>query len=115
MIQISRETAIPRVRTLGFMDALPLVPIDLVAVDPARNIHRRWSLVAAHDLFGHVMIETAWGRVGRRGQHLVKSFADEQAALRHVRALLARRRTAERRLGVGYTPVGRPIAGLPFS
>lgn len=97
------------------MDVLPLVPIELVAVDPARNIRRRWSLVAARDLFGHALVETDWGRIGSRGQHLVKSFADEQAALRYIRALLARRRTAERRLGVGYTPVGRPIAGLPLS
>lgn len=88
------------------MDALPLVPIDLVAVDPARNIHRRWSLVAARDLFGHVLVETDWGRIGRRGQYRVKSFADEGDALRYVRALLARRQTAKRRLGVGYTPVG---------
>ncbi|MBM3929589.1 MAG: WGR domain-containing protein [Sphingomonadales bacterium] len=84
------------------MDALPLTPIELVAVDPCRNIHRRWSLLVARDLFGHVLVETAWGRIGRRGQHLVKSFADEGAALRHVRMLLTRRRSAERRLGVGY-------------
>ncbi|MFD1789255.1 WGR domain-containing protein [Sphingomonas floccifaciens] len=84
------------------MDTLPPAPIELVAVDRTRNIHRRWSLVAGRDLFGRVVVETDWGRIGRRGQQLVKSFADEAAALRHIRMLLARRRSAERRLGVGY-------------
>ena len=87
------------------MDTLPLEPIDLIAVDPARNIHRRWSLVATRDLFGEILVETSWGRIGTRGQQLTKCFADEAAALRYTRALLARRRSAERRLGVGY--VGR--------
>ncbi|MBN2974439.1 WGR domain-containing protein [Roseomonas aeriglobus] len=90
------------------MDTLPLAPIELVAIDAARNIHRRWSLVAGHDLFDDVVVETDWGRIGQRGQHLVRRFADERAALRHIRTLLARRRSAERRLGVGY--VARPSA-----
>lgn len=84
------------------MDTLPLEPIDLIAVDSARNIHRRWSLVATHDLFGEILIETSWGRIGARGQQLTKCFPDEPTALRYARALLARRRTAQRRLGVGY-------------
>lgn len=84
------------------MDMLPLDPIDLVAVDSARGIRRRWSLTAARDLFGQVVVETEWGRIGRRGRRPVKSFADDDMALRYIRALLARRGTAERRLGVGY-------------
>lgn len=84
------------------MDMLPLEPIDLVAVDPTRNIHRRWSLVATRDLFGEILIETSWGRIGSRGQQLTKRFPDEAAALRYARVLLARRHSAQRRLGVGY-------------
>lgn len=84
------------------MDTLPLEPIDLIAVDPTRNIHRRWSLVARYGLFGELLVETSWGRVGKRGQQLTKCFPDEAAALRYARALLARRRTARQRLGVGY-------------
>lgn len=87
------------------MDTLPLEPIDLIAVDPTRNIRRRWSLVATHDLFGEILVETSWGRIGCRGQQLARCFPDEATALRYTRALLARRRTAQRRLGVGY--VGR--------
>lgn len=84
------------------MDTLPLEPIDLTAVDPTRNIHRRWSLVAMRDLFGEILVETSWGRIGARGRQLTKCFPDETTALRYARALLARRRTAQRRLGVGY-------------
>lgn len=96
------------------MDMLPFTSINLVAIDRTRNIHRRWSLVAARDLFGQVVVQTDWGRIGRRGQHLVKSFADEAAALRYARAVLARRRGAKRRLGVGYVTRDCPISVSPM-
>lgn len=86
------------------MDTLPFTPVELVAIDAARNIRRRWRVAAYRDLFGRVMIETGWGRIGGRGRDLVRSFADEAEALRYVRALLARRGTATRRIGVGYRP-----------
>lgn len=93
------------------MNALPRTPaphqigsdqIELVAIDPARNIRRRWGVTTTLDLFGHVMIETHWGRIGTRGRSLVRSFADEAQAARHVAALLARRAGAVRRIGVAY-------------
>ena len=86
------------------MDMLPFAPIELVALDPTRNIRRRWRVAASRDLFGMVMVETRWGRIGGRGRHLVRSFGDEARALRYVRALLARRGTARKRLGVPYAP-----------
>jgi len=86
------------------METLPFEPLELVAIDPNRNIRRRWQVTAARDLFGQVMVETRWGRIGSRGQQRVHSFADEGEALRFVRALLARRGTARRRLGVEYVP-----------
>lgn len=84
------------------METLPFEPLELVAIDPARNIRRRWQVVVAHDLFGRIMVETRWGRIGSRGQERVHSFADEGEALRYIRTLLVRRATAERRLGIGY-------------
>lgn len=86
------------------MDTLPFTPLELVAIDTGRNIRRRWRVAAYYDLFGWVMIETGWGRIGGWGRDLVRSFADEAAALRYVRALLARRGRATRRIGVGYRP-----------
>lgn len=84
------------------MDPLPAAPIALVAIDPTRNIRRRWSVTVARDLFGHVLVETRWGRIGARGRMLTVSFPDEAGAARHVAALLARRRGAVRRIGVAY-------------
>lgn len=86
------------------MDTLPFTPVELVAIDAARNIRRRWRVAAYRDLFGRVMIETGWGRIGGQGRSLVRSFADEGDALRYVCALLARRGTATRRIGTGYRP-----------
>lgn len=86
------------------MDDLPFTPVELVAIDARRNVRRRWRIAASRDLFGQVMIETGWGRIGARGRTLVRSFGAEAEALRYVRALLARRGTAMHRIGVGYRP-----------
>ncbi len=83
---------------------LPFVPIELTARDPARGLARRWRVVVYRDLFGMLLVETQWGRIGRAGQRLVRAFANETAALAHVRRLLVRRASAPRRIGVGYKP-----------
>ncbi|MFV0624683.1 WGR domain-containing protein [Sphingomonas sp. ac-8] len=86
------------------MDVLPFEPVELVAVDPARNLHRRWRVAASRDLFGMLLIETDWGRTGTVGQRRTRSFAEEAQALRYVRTLLARRGRARQRIGVAYVP-----------
>lgn len=91
------------------MDKLPFTPIDLAAIDAARNVRRRWRVAAYRDLFGQVMIETRWGRIGARGRELVRSFADEGAARAYVRGLLARRGRAVRRIRI----VCRPVTPIP--
>ena len=83
---------------------LPFVPMELTARDPALGIARRWRVVAYRDLFGMLMVETCWGRIGAGGQRMVRAFPSEAAALAHVRALLARRARAPRRIGVAYKP-----------
>lgn len=83
--------------------ALPFDPIELVATAPERNVHRRWSIRACHDLFGALVIETCWGRAGTPGTSLTRSFPDEESAERYVRRLLSRRSTATRRLGCAYS------------
>src|SRR3546814_9564714 len=77
-------------------------PIELVALDAARNIRRRYEIRASPDLFGAVIVETRWGRIGARGQCKRLSFPDPAAAARHVAATLRRRGTAEKRIGVPY-------------
>jgi predicted DNA-binding WGR domain protein len=84
------------------METLPFDPIELIACDRHRNIRRRYRIAACRDLFGHILIETQWGRIGARGNCLVRSFGQESDALRYVRAVLARRATAPSRIGVAY-------------
>lgn len=81
---------------------LPFDPVELIAIDAPRNVHRRWRMAAMRDLFGTLMIETQWGRVGRPGQRLTRSFPDEATACAYADALLRKRATATRRIGVGY-------------
>ncbi|MDQ2893840.1 MAG: WGR domain-containing protein [Pseudomonadota bacterium] len=80
--------------------------VDLEAVDGARNIRRSYSITSARDLFGHMIVELHWGRIGGRGQGMAVSFSCPRAAERFVAQTLARRASAERRIGVGYRPVG---------
>jgi len=84
------------------MDDLPFTPVELVAIDMDRNVRRRWRIAASRDLFGRVMVETCWGRIGARGRWIVRSFDSDAEAGRYVRMLLARRAGAVRRIGVGY-------------
>ncbi|MBB3348835.1 WGR domain-containing protein [Sphingomonas sp. BK069] len=86
------------------METLPFMPIELVAIDPARNLRQRWRVVAARDLFGRIVVETGWRRIGTRGRTLVRSFAEEGAALAYVRAALRQRASAPRRIGVACVP-----------
>ena len=84
-------------------------PVELVAVDPARNIRRRYAIVASVDLFGMIVVETRWGRIGSHGQAQRHAFIDRAAADRHIAATLRRRGTAETRIGVPYKPVPTEI------
>ena len=56
-------------------------PIELVALDPARNIRRRYSITASLDLFGMIVVEARWGRIGAHGQAQRHAFADRAKLL----------------------------------
>lgn len=79
--------------------------IHLEAVDRPRNIARRYVIDASRDLFGAVIVDFGWGRIGTRGQSRVVSFSCDDDAERFVRTLLRRRSSARRRLGVDYCEV----------
>ena len=79
--------------------------LELVAVDLARNIARRYAIELVDDLFGHHVLETAWGRVGGWTAAKRVSFVDRAEADRMVTSHLRRRASAERRIGVAYRPV----------
>ena len=68
-----------------------------------RNIRRAYAITAAVDLFGFVIVERRWGRIGTRLRHSKsRSFATMREADRHIEQLIARRFTARQRIGVGY-------------
>jgi predicted DNA-binding WGR domain protein len=79
--------------------------IHLQAIDPARNIARDYRIEATPDLFGHVIVELHWGRIGTRGRSRIVSFAVEQAARRFIRSTLLKRQSAKKRIGVAYCNV----------
>src|SRR3546814_19685801 len=88
---------------------LPLPdPIELVALDPARNICRRYSITASLDLFGMIVVENRWGRIGASGQAQARAFAHSGAAERHSAATLSRRDADGSRSGVAYRPTFAP-------
>lgn len=76
--------------------------VELSARDPARNLHRRYAIDASADLFGAIVVRTAWGRIGTRGQEKTVSFDTIEDAQRHVRSAIRRRATSPKRNGVAY-------------
>jgi predicted DNA-binding WGR domain protein len=79
--------------------------IHLQAIDPARTIARDYQIDATTDLFGHIIVELHWGRIGTRTQTKAVSFAAEQAARRFIRSRLLKRKSAMKRIGVTYRNV----------
>ncbi|NNM78610.1 WGR domain-containing protein [Sphingomonas sp. ID1715] len=89
------------------MDAAPPDrPIELFAIDAARNIRRRYRISVDRDLFGGWVVETAWGRIGAAGACARHLFEDQAAAARFVHRTLARRASSPRRIGVAYRRAG---------
>ena len=75
------------------------------AVDPARNIAREYSLRITVDLFGRIVVEQRWGRIGCNGCGKFTSFENADAAERYIARVVARRATSPRRLQTAYREV----------
>lgn len=84
----------------------------LRAIDPTRNIARAYFIEASRDLFGWIVVERRWGRIGGAGRGDRRAFPTASAAESHIRSLLARRATAPRRIGVAYEAV-EPVSTRP--
>lgn len=68
-------------------------------INPDLNMARFCRVELTPDLFGRVIVERRWGRIGSRGQHRLESFAD-----------LAK---AEQRAALILTAKGRRSYGPP--
>ncbi len=71
--------------------ALPLFPVAMRRVDPARNMLRFYSLDVERDLFGRVVLVRRWGRIGTAGKVRLDEYPAESAALAAIQALQARK------------------------
>ena len=87
--------------------------LELHAVDEARNTRRAYRVRVTRDLFGLVVVEFRWGRVGTVGTRLCMSAPTVEAAQALVRQRLRRRTSAPRRIGVGYALVRAVTDGGP--
>ncbi len=74
----------------------------LEAISPERDCYRAYRIEAGTDLLGDWLVEITFGRIGRAGNLVRYCVPSETAARKLVKATLAKRATAERRIGVGY-------------
>lgn len=79
--------------------------IHLEACDPARNVWRAYHVAAGQDLFGDWVVELTYGRIGAKGHTKTVVVADEAAAYSYVRQCLKKRKSAPKRIGIGYKVV----------
>jgi predicted DNA-binding WGR domain protein len=71
--------------------ALPLIPVAMHRVDPARNMRRFYSLEVERDLFDRVVLVRHWGRIGTAGKVRLDEYSAETAALAALQSLQARK------------------------
>lgn len=67
-------------------------------VDPDLNMARFYRLEVLPDLFGEIIVERRWGRIGGRGQFRVASYPSLQLAEAAVSGLVHAKQ------GCGYRP-----------
>lgn len=75
------------------------------ARDQKHNMARSYRLSIGTDLFGWSIVEQEWGRIGSAGRSRRVAFEDPKAAQRHIHAVVSRRASAPRRIGVAYHEV----------
>ncbi len=71
--------------------ALPLFPVAMRRVDPARNMACFYSLEVERDLFGRVVLVRRWGRFGTAGKVRLDEYAGEGEALAALQTFQARK------------------------
>ena len=78
----------------------------LYRIDESRNKRRFYRLDVQPDLFGHWLFVREWGRIGRRGQSRIMSFASGEEA----RAACERQHRARMRRGYAEAQGRSPSA-----
>ena len=63
------------------LEGLPLQPIELRRVDPARDMRRFYRLDIEPDLFGGFLLLKQWGRIGTDGCKIAHRYNTEALAI----------------------------------
>ena len=79
-----------------------MLTVRLEACSADQRHFRAYELTVCPDLFGCWIVERTYGRIGRSGRTLTKSFSTREEARGEVKACLDRRASAPRRIGVAY-------------
>jgi predicted DNA-binding WGR domain protein len=83
------------------MQANPTRRVQLTRIRPKHRERRFYRLEIVTDLFGTVLLQRRWGRIGTDGQQVCELFADEMTAI----AALDRQAARKRRRGYQETPL----------
>ena len=75
------------------------------AIVPSRFVARAFLLWFVTVLFGWTSVDRRWGRIGSKGQGVTLSFPDRAQAEIIARQVRERRKSAFKRIGVGYQEV----------
>jgi predicted DNA-binding WGR domain protein len=79
---------------------MPMYCQLIYRIDPEVNMARYYRVEVTPDLFGQVIVERRWGRIGGRGQYRSASYPSPSSAEAAASALI---RAKERR---GYRAAG---------
>ena len=66
-----------------------MFPDHLQKCDPDRNMARFYRVEVLPDLFGDIIVERGWGRIGGRGQFRAASYRSTSLAEAAASALLS--------------------------
>jgi predicted DNA-binding WGR domain protein len=82
------------------MQAKPIRRVQLTRIRPEHRERRFYRLEIVTDLFGTLLLQRSWGRIGTDGRQVCEPFADEGQAA----TALHRQAARERRRGYRDMP-----------
>jgi len=83
------------------MQAKPTRQVQMTRIRPERREWRFYRLEIVTDLFGTLLLQCSWGRIGTDGQQRCEPFTDEMTAI----AALDRQAARKQRRGYQETPL----------
>jgi len=62
------------------MHSLEVTAVNLIHVDPERNMARFYGIEVQPTLFGEMSVLRNWGRIGTKGRGMMVTYKDEYQA-----------------------------------